>query len=151
MTTDRWMDKENMVCTHTHTYTYTNTHTHIQGVAGSSADKDSRRPWFDSWVRKILWSRNRLPTPVFMGFPGSSHSKEYRHNVGDWGSVPGLGRSPRGGHGNPLQYSCLEHPHGQRSLVGYSPGGSQRAGHVWAAEHSTCIHTVEDDFAIKIE
>ena len=36
------------------------------------------------------------------------------------GSIPGLGRSPGGGHGNPLQYSCLENPHGQRSLAGYS-------------------------------
>ena len=36
---------------------------------------------------------------------------------------PGLGRSPGGRHGNPLQCSCLEHPHGQRSLVGYSPWG----------------------------
>ena len=47
-------------------------------------------------------------------------------NVGDIrdaGSIPGLGRSPRGGHGNPLQYSCLENPNGQRSLVGYSPWG----------------------------
>ena len=35
--------------------------------------------------------------------------------------IPGLGRSPGGGHGNPLQYSCLENPHGQKSLVGYSP------------------------------
>ena len=39
------------------------------------------------------------------------------------GSIPGLGRSPGGGHVNPLQYSCLENPHGQRSLVGYSPWG----------------------------
>ena len=39
----------------------------------------------------------------------------------DVGLVPGLGRSPEGGHGNPLQYSCLEKPHGQRILVGYSP------------------------------
>ena len=39
------------------------------------------------------------------------------------GSIPGLGRSPGGGHGNPLQYSCLENPHGQSSLVGYSPRG----------------------------
>ena len=38
-------------------------------------------------------------------------------------SIPGLGRSPGGGYGNPLQYSCLENPHGQRSLVGYSPWG----------------------------
>ena len=38
----------------------------------------------------------------------------------DAGSIPGSGRSPRGGHGNPLQYSCLKNPHGQRSLAGYS-------------------------------
>ena len=43
-------------------------------------------------------------------------------NAGDAGSIiPGLGRFPRGGNGNPFQYSCLENPHGQRSLVGYSP------------------------------
>ena len=44
-------------------------------------------------------------------------------DVGDTGSIPGLGRSPGGGHGNPLQYSCLENPQGQRGLVGYSPWG----------------------------
>ena len=37
--------------------------------------------------------------------------------------MPGLERSSGGGHGNPLQYSCLENPHGQKSLVGYSPSG----------------------------
>ena len=42
-------------------------------------------------------------------------------NVGDLCLIPGLGRSPGGGHGNPLKYSCLENPHGQRSLAGYSP------------------------------
>ena len=42
-------------------------------------------------------------------------------DVRDSGSIPGLGRSPGGGHGNPFQYSCLENPHGQRSLAGYSP------------------------------
>jgi len=41
-------------------------------------------------------------------------------DVRDEGSVPGLRRSPRGGNGNPLQYSCLENSHGQRSLAGYS-------------------------------
>ena len=46
---------------------------------------------------------------------------------GDPGSIPGLGRSPVGGHGNPLQYSCLENPHGQRSLVGYSPWGRKES------------------------
>ena len=38
----------------------------------------------------------------------------------DVGSIPGSGRSPGGGHGNPFQYSCLENLHGQRSLAGYS-------------------------------
>ena len=41
----------------------------------------------------------------------------------DLSSTLGLGRSPGGGHGTPLQCSCLENPHGQRSLVGYSPRG----------------------------
>ena len=41
--------------------------------------------------------------------------------------IPGLGRSPGGGHGNPLQFSCLENPHGQRSLVGYSLGGHKES------------------------
>ena len=59
-----------------------------------------------------------LPTPVFLGFPGGSDSKECACNVGDLGSIPGLGRSSGGGHSNSLQYSCLENPHGQRSLVG---------------------------------
>ena len=53
-----------------------------------------------------------------MGFPGGSDGKESTCNVGDLGSVPGLGRFPGGGHGNPLQYSCLENPHGRRSLAG---------------------------------
>ena len=48
-------------------------------------------------------------------------------NLGDLGSIPESGRSPGGGHGNPLQYSCLENPHGQRSLVGYSPWGHKES------------------------
>ena len=58
-----------------------------------------------------------------MGLPGGSDSKESASNVGDLGSIPGLGRSPGGGHGNPLQCSCLNNHHGQRSLEGYSPWG----------------------------
>ena len=56
-----------------------------------------------------------------MDFPGDSDGKESTCSVGDLGSIPGLGRSPEGGHGNPLQYSGLENSHGQRSLMGYSP------------------------------
>ena len=58
-----------------------------------------------------------------MGFAGGSGSKESACNAGDLDLIPELGRSPRGGHGNPLQYSCLENSHGQRSLVGYSQYG----------------------------
>ena len=48
-------------------------------------------------------------------------------DIKDVGSVPGVGRSPGGGHGYPLQYSCLENPHGQRSLVDYSPWGHKES------------------------
>ena len=56
-------------------------------------------------------------TLLLMSFPGGSDGKESACNAGDLGSVPGLGRSPGGGHGNPLQYTCLENPHGQRNLL----------------------------------
>ena len=54
----------------------------------------------------------------FGGFPGGSEVKASACNVGDLGSIPGLERSPGGGHGNPLQYSCLGNPHRERSSWG---------------------------------
>ena len=45
-----------------------------------------------------------------MGFPGDSDRKASACDVGDWGSIPGLGRHPGEGNGNPLQYSCPENP-----------------------------------------
>ena len=57
------------------------------------------------------------------GVPGGSDGKESTCNVGDPGLIPGLGRFPGGGHGSPLQYSCLENPRGQKNLAGYSPLG----------------------------
>ena len=62
-----------------------------------------------------------------LGFHGGSGYKESACNAGDLGSIPGSGRSPGGGHGNPLQYSCLENPQRQRSLVGYSPWGCKES------------------------
>ena len=61
-----------------------------------------------SWVGKIPWRRDRLPTPVLLGFPGGLDGKESAYNATDLGSIPGLRKSPRGGHGNPLQHSGLE-------------------------------------------
>ena len=62
-------------------------------------------------------------TPEFLGFPGGSDGRESACNAADLGLIAGLGRSPGGGHGHPLQYSYLENPmdRGQRSLMGYSP------------------------------
>ena len=83
---------------------------------------------FDPWVRKMPWRRERLPTPVF--WPEEFHGlyspwgqkesdtteqlslhfkvKVSASNVGNPGFIPGSGRSPGEGNGNPLQYSCLE-------------------------------------------
>ena len=57
------------------------------------------------------------------GLPSGPDGKESACSAGDLSSIPGLGRSPGGGPDYPLQYSCLENPHGQRSLEGYSPWG----------------------------
>ena len=58
-----------------------------------------------------------------LGFHHSLVGKEFACSAGDLGLIPVLGRSPGRRHGNPLQYSCLENPHGQRSLAGYNPWG----------------------------
>ena len=65
---------------------------------------------FNSWVRKIHWRRDRLPTLVLLGFPCVLSSKESTCQAGDVGSIPGVGRSHGEGNGSPLQYSCLENP-----------------------------------------
>ena len=50
--------------------------------------------------------------------------------------IPGSGRSPGGGHGNPLQYSCLENPHGQRNLAGYSSQGHKESDRTEVTQHT---------------
>ena len=77
-------------------------------------------------MKYTLFTKQLFPPTVSKrDFPGGSDGKESACNAGDLGSIPGLGRFPGGGHGNLLQYSCLENPleNGQRSLVGYSPWG----------------------------
>ena len=68
-----------------------------------------------------------LPTSISLSFPGGSVSKESPCNTGNLGFIPWLGRPPRGGQGNPLQYSCLENPHGQRNPAGCSPRGGKQS------------------------
>ena len=65
----------------------------------------SRRPRFHLRVRKVPWRRDRLPTPVFLGFSDGSDGKQPACNQGDLGSIPGLGRSP--GKGNSYPFHIL--------------------------------------------
>ena len=67
--------------------------------------------------RDWLWGKLGL---TLVSFPGGSEVKASASNAGDTGSIPGSGRSPGEGNGNPLQYSFLENP---MDLVGYSPWG----------------------------
>ena len=87
---------------------------HTKGFPHSSVGKESafRRPWFNSWVGKIPWRRDKLPTPVFSCFPCGLAGEESTCNAGDLGSIPGLGRSPGEGKGYPFQYSGLENSMG---------------------------------------
>ena len=70
----------------------------------------------------MTWRRDRLPSPIFLDFPRGSDGKESACKGGDLGSIPRLGKSPGGGHGNTLQYSCLE------NAMEEEPGGPQSMG-----------------------
>ena len=70
-----------------------------------------------------------IPRSPGLCFPGGSDGKEFACNVGDLGLILGFGRSFGGGHGNPLQYSCLENPMKRGAWQATVPGGSQRVGH----------------------
>ena len=88
--------------------------------------------------RDILFSR--------IVYHGGSYGKAFDHYAGDPGSVPGLGRSPGEGNGSPFQYSCLEYPHGRKSLVDYSLWGHKESEttkrlhfHVHLQSHQQCV------------
>ena len=78
-------------------------------------------------VAYILSSLSKRSSLYLSVFPGGSDGKESACNAGDLGSIPGSGRSPGGGHDNPLQYSILENPRGQRSLAGHSSWGRKQS------------------------
>ena len=64
-----------------------------------------------------------------------SDGRESTCNAGDWGSIPGLGRSPGEGNGNPLQNSCLGNPMDRGAWPATAHKGSQRVGHDWVTRH----------------
>ena len=74
------------------------------------------REWLGLYTQSLFSINQRLILAVRLGFPGGSVLKNLpasAGDAGDLGSIPGLGRSPGGGHGNPLQYSCLKNPMGR--------------------------------------
>ena len=72
--------------------------------------------------------------------PWGLDGKDSACNRGDLGSIRGLGRFPGEGHSNPLQHSCLENIHGQRSLAGYSPRGRKESD---TTERLSTTHKIE--------
>ena len=63
-----------------------------------------------------------MPGTSLKGFPGGSDGKESAYNAGEWNLTSGSGRSPGGGHGNPLQYSCLDIPMDRGAWQAIVPG-----------------------------
>ena len=83
-----------------------------------------------AWIKNLGYihiTKNLAIIQKELGFPGSSVGNESACNAGDPSSIPGLRRSPGERNSNPLQYSSLENPHGQRSLAGYSPWGRKES------------------------
>ena len=76
-----------------------------------------------------LWSRLSYAPVASMDFPGGSDGKASVYNVGDLSSIPGSGRFPGEGNGNPLQYSCLENPMDGGTWCRLLSMGSQRVRH----------------------
>ena len=83
--------------------------------------RNCRRPWFNSWVGEILWRRDRLPIPVFLGFPGGSDGKGSTCSVGDLGSISVVGTIPWRRERLPTLVFLPGESPGKRSLAGYSP------------------------------
>ena len=109
-----------------------------------------QRPQLNSWVEKIRWRKDRLPTPVFLGFPCGSAGIESAHNPGDLGSIPGLERSPGEGKGYPLQYSGLENSTDR----GYRSWGPKELDTTEQLTHTTSlwkICLVLKELVLKIE
>ena len=102
-------------------------------------DKMDRKGSYEVTVIKLPKEakRNGCNYQKTVGFLGDSDGKESTCNTGDLSWIPGLGRSLGGGNDNPLQCSCLENPHGQRSLTGHSPWGCKESDTTESTKHST--------------
>ena len=97
-----------------------------------------------AWIKNLGYihiTKNLAIIQKELGFPGSSVGNESACNAGDPSSIPGLRRSPGERNSNPLQYSSLENPYGQRSLAGYSPWGRKESD---TTEQLSTAHPSQD-------
>ena len=107
-----------------------------KGASKGQNYRETKRNSFPSERNQRRLFRNSSPELLAyclksdMGFPSGSDSKESTYNAGDLGLIPGLGRSPGEGNGNPLQYSCLENSM-DRGAWRVIVLGLQRVGHDW--------------------
>ena len=90
----------------------------------------------------VLWEFLVVCVCLGLGFPGGSNGKESACNAGDLSSISGSGRSPGEGHGNPLQYSCLEKSHEHRSPAGCNPWGHKESDTIKRRILSLTLNTV---------
>ena len=103
-------------------------------LQGSFLTQDRAASLRIPYCRQILYHLSQQGSPkiyykaIIKSVPGVLEGKESACNAGDLGLIPGLGRSPGEGNGNPLQYSCLENPM-DKELGGLQSMESQRIGH----------------------
>ena len=124
-------------------YACTLSHVQLCGILWAAA---CQAPLSMGFSRQEYWSGQSFPSPGDLPDPGIEPAsqvalvaKNPSANAGDlrdMDSVPGLGSSPEGGHGNPLQHTCLESPPGQRSLAGCRP--QSRTESDTTEQHRTC-------------
>ena len=94
-----------------------------------------KKVFLNSNIIFYRWRRDRLPTPIFLGFPCGSAGKESTCNTGDLGLIPGLGRSPGEEKGYQLQYSGLE------NLMGFIVHGVANSW-TWLSDFHTDTHHI---------
>ena len=104
----------------------------------SLEDPMDRRTW-QATVRGVAKSRRRLSDYHYQMDWASQGAQWVKNPHAVQETIPGLGKSPGGGHGNPLQYFCLENPRGQSILAGYSPWGCKELNVTEVTEHARML------------
>ena len=103
--------------------TFLSSHSSASKESACNAGDNAR---FDSWIGKTPWRRDRLLTPLLLGFPCGSDDKECSCNAGELDSISGSGKSSEEGNGYPLQFSCLE------NSMDRGAWPAQKVRHDWA-------------------